>query len=114
MITFNPKSGDVRLERRATGRINEDGAPDTIAWTNVPRRIAHHAADGGIEWGYAGSGAADLALLILQWHIREDGEPRVKCWKGRARRTAWELHQACVRGTTTTYIFEPQVKSVDD
>jgi len=32
--------------------------------TNVPRRITQHSPD-GFEWGYGGSGPADLALNIL-------------------------------------------------
>jgi hypothetical protein len=32
--------------------------------TNVPRVLIHHSPD-GFEWGYNGSGPADLALNIL-------------------------------------------------
>lgn len=53
------------------GRLG-DGTPVC----NVPRVITYHSPD-GFEWGYEGSGPADLALNIC--HIllpaREDFEP---------------------------------------
>lgn len=48
------------------------------ASANVPRRIIHHSPD-GYEWGYGGSGPADLALNILSLFV---GTNR-----------AWPLHQ---------------------
>jgi len=36
--------------------------------TNVPRRIIYHSPD-GFEWGYGGSGPADLAWNILSLFV---------------------------------------------
>ena len=62
--------------------------------TNVPRLVIHHSPD-GFEYGYDGSGPADLALNILEWRMRErnyDG-PTMKVWKGECFRLAFRLHQ---------------------
>jgi hypothetical protein len=53
----------------------DDGSPRV---SGVPRRFVVHSP-GGFEWGYAGSGPADLALNILGAFI--------------APPLAWELHQ---------------------
>lgn len=45
--------GDIVLRR-------VDGRPTT----NVPRQVVYHSPS-GFEWGYGGSGPADLALNIL-------------------------------------------------
>lgn len=37
--------------------------------TNVPRIIERHSPN-GYEWGYAGSGPADLALNIIEYYVR--------------------------------------------
>jgi hypothetical protein len=49
-----PMTGDVVLKRDANG----------TAITNVPRLVTRHSPT-GFEWGYGGSGPADLALNIL-------------------------------------------------
>ena len=46
--------------------------------TNVPRRIVNHSPD-GFEWGYGGSGPADLALNILSIFVGQE--------------EAWRYHQ---------------------
>jgi hypothetical protein len=46
--------------------------------TNVPRRIVNHSPD-GFEWGYGGSGPADLALNILSIFLGQE--------------EAWRYHQ---------------------
>lgn len=65
-----------------------------LAETNLPRSVAHHSPD-GFEWGYAGSGPADLALNILNAYIPPgfDGHAPVPCWHGYCSQTAWQLHQ---------------------
>lgn len=63
-----PFHGDVVLRRGDGGEV----------MTNVPHRIVEHSPD-GFEWGYAGSGPAELALNILAMFSDE--------------RTARELHQ---------------------
>ena len=62
--------------------------------TNVPRTIIEHSPD-GFEWGYGGSGPADLALNILNMLIPpgSDGQAPVKCHSGECSRRAYELHQ---------------------
>ena len=49
---------------------SEEGVP--IVKTNVPRIIVHHSLS-GFEFGYGGSGPADLALNIIEWVLREEG-----------------------------------------
>lgn len=44
-----------------------DGRPQV----NIPQRIKYHSPD-GFEWGYGGSGPADLALNILALFTDED------------------------------------------
>jgi len=64
-------------------------------WTNIPHVVAHHSP-AGYEWGYGGSGPADLALNIcenLLKHLGYSG-PRVACWKGDCYQLAWAIHQA--------------------
>jgi len=66
--------------------ISQDGSPPT----HRLHHIKHHSPT-GFEWGYGGSGPADLALSILAHHFGENPTPRqlatgdCKCWR---------LHQA--------------------
>lgn len=66
---------------------------DTVC-TNVPHLVTHHSPT-GYEWGYSGSGPADLALNILEYVLLEDGYqgPTIVCRQGRCFRRAWDLHQ---------------------
>lgn len=62
--------------------------------TNVPHRVVHHSPD-GYEWGYGGSGPADLALNILEAvliSLNYKGN-RTSCHKGSCFKEAWRLHQ---------------------
>lgn len=67
--------------------------------TNVPLLVIHHSPD-GFNFGYAGSGPADLALNWLEWYCHEimdwqlDDQPRVPCFQHSCFRLAWQLHQA--------------------
>jgi hypothetical protein len=65
-----------------------------VTYTNVPHLVVHHSPS-GYEWGYGGSGPADLALNILEWVLRDAGHqgPRVRCFRGACFRRAWHLHQ---------------------
>lgn len=68
---------------------NEDGA-----WTNLPV-LAVDKSDSGYEWGYSGSGPADLALNILEWALLMrgfDGQ-RVRVLTGSVFLEAYMLHQ---------------------
>lgn len=78
-----PLKKGVLLERR-NGRVQ----------TNVPHRLMHHAA--GYNWGYPGSGPAELALNILENYAYVSKRPnggKVSCFDGSCSRLAWNLHQ---------------------
>jgi hypothetical protein len=62
--------------------------------TNVPHLVVHHSPT-GFEWGYGGSGPADLALNIVEVILNEIGYigERVDCWKGDCWADSWKLHQ---------------------
>lgn len=61
---------------------------------SIAQTIIHHSP-AGFEWGYGGSGPADLALVILHHCLPVgcDGAPAVKLFKGRCSQIAWTLHQ---------------------
>lgn len=67
--------------------------PDGVE-SNVPHRVAHHSPS-GYEWGYGGSGPADLALNIIEAALVAMGHNgrRVDCWRGDCFRLSWALHQ---------------------
>lgn len=63
-------------------------------WTNVPHICIDHSPT-GYEWGYAGSGPADLALNIVEnilWDIGHRG-PRMTCYQGSCFEAATYMHQ---------------------
>ncbi|MDI6857213.1 MAG: DUF6166 domain-containing protein [Dehalococcoidia bacterium] len=71
-------SGKRVFERESTTRgepfvvvenVADDGPSDRRPLTHVP----YHSPD-GVEWGYAGSGPADLALAILADYFEEPPE----------------------------------------
>jgi len=66
--------------------------------TNVPHLVTHHSPD-GYEWGYGGSGPADLALNICELALIRLGYhgPRIDCYDGDCFELAWLLHQECKR-----------------
>jgi hypothetical protein len=64
----NDTSFDIVLTRDAGG----------IAHVNIPQMVAYHSPT-GFEWGYGGSGPADLALNILVFYVGME--------------KAWKLHQ---------------------
>ena len=62
--------------------------------TNVPHLVVHHSPT-GFEWGYGGSGPADLALNIVEailHRIGYDGA-RMQCYDGDCFKLSWRLHQ---------------------
>jgi len=62
----NPRGAfDINLKR------NRNGAAEA----NVPHAIVHHSPD-GFEWGYGGSGPAELALNILASMIGKEAAQR--------------------------------------
>lgn len=65
-----------------------------MAHASIPRTVIQHSPD-GFEWGYAGSGPADLALNVLNAFVPPacDDLPPVACYRGHASQTAIQLHQ---------------------
>lgn len=62
--------------------------------TNVPWSVIDHSPT-GFNWGYGGSGPADLALNILNAFVPPgtDGLEPVRCYRNTCSRTAQRLHQ---------------------
>ncbi len=67
---------------------------DRTVVTNISHLVAHHSPE-GYEFGYAGSGPADLALNVCQLYLNiTDYQGRkTKCWDGQCWTLAWMLHQ---------------------
>lgn len=66
------KEGDSQIEQPYDGGdIVLRRGPGGEVITNVPRRLVKHSPS-GYEWGYGGSGPADLALNILLLFVNED------------------------------------------
>lgn len=73
-------------------------------YTNVPHLAVQHSPS-GFEWGYAGSGPADLALNICMWAYTQledvtggalkDSDPdTIKVWGGqKVHRAVFEMYQ---------------------
>lgn len=80
--------------------------PDGIE-TNIPHLVTHHSPS-GYEWGYGGSGPADLALNVLESALIAMGHEgdRVECWRGDCFSLAWRLHQKFKREFIATIPFE--------
>lgn len=80
---FNPITEGLILMRDELG-----------AWTNIPHLVVQHSPS-GYEWGYGGSGPADLALNtveVLLNHLDYSGE-REDCYRGTCWAKAFEFHQ---------------------
>jgi len=79
-----PISVGVKLERK-------NGRP----FTNVSHKVCWHSPD-GFEWGYSGSGPADLALNILEAYAPRIKKPKggwVLCRTGKCTKMSADLHQ---------------------
>ena len=75
--------------------LQRDGDDNhAIVRTNVPHLVAHHSPS-GFEWGYAGSGPADLALNVCQWYLNRIHYQgmKSKCFDGTCFSMAFVLHQ---------------------
>ena len=80
-----PLTQGVQLQRTSKG----------ARLTNVPHYVIHHSPM-GYEWGYGGSGPADLALNMVEAALRAllyDGE-LYRCWDGECFRLSMSLHGA--------------------
>ncbi len=77
-------------------RAGQTGDADhqRVAITNIPHLVVHHSPD-GFEFGYGGSGAADLALNVCQFYLNlthYQGR-KTTCYDGNAWSLAYALHQ---------------------
>lgn len=96
--------------------INGQRAADgrALVWVNGDRplpQVIHHSPT-GFEWGYGGSGPADLALSILALVIGEEGET-VRIFEGRTcGAQAWQLHQLFKREVVAGFAHEAWSLSV--
>ena len=79
---------------KRVGDFMNPPAYETAVWTNVPHLVTHHSPS-GFEWGYGGSGPADLALNIIELCLRKLGYegPKMECWdKSHCFEAAWAMH----------------------
>jgi len=85
LTLFNLIEDGIILQRDLQGNV----------LTNIPHLVTHHSPT-GFEFGYAGSGPADLALNICEMMLNRLGYQgeREKCWRGDCWRRTFELHQA--------------------
>lgn len=86
-LPFDPVEDGIVLKRDELG-----------VHTNVPHLVTHHSPT-GFEFGYGGSGPADLALNIVEMILHRMGYdgPMTKCWGGECYEKAYELHQSFKR-----------------
>lgn len=82
-----------KLRDRVTG-----ASLGLVATMRGVRRVVHHSPS-GIEWGYGGSGPADLALSIMSHclPVGVDAIPKVRLYRDWCSDSAWQLHQAFKR-----------------
>ncbi len=107
-----PLREGVHIRRNERGGVN----------TNVPRLVAHHSPT-GFNFGYDGSGPADLALNLVEAALRELGfrGPLTACWKGKCFSAAWYIHQdvkrrfiAPIQGDGAVLDFDEVVSFIKD
>lgn len=84
--------GKAFVMRRAGKAGDADHRRNAV--TNVPHLVVHHSPD-GFEFGYGGSGAADLALNVCQLYLNltQYKGRKTKCYDGNCWALAWRLHQ---------------------
>ena len=68
---------EVGRQKWLAGAWTFDRDQAGIARTNVPIKVVHHSP-AGIEWGYHGSGPADLALNLAHQHFKLTNQDDVK------------------------------------
>lgn len=90
-------------ERRRIVDAHDHNTPTELVMTNVTPSIVQHSP-AGFEWGYEGSGPADLALNVLAAFVppAADGWEPVQCFLGQCSQTAWDLHQEFKRDYIAT------------
>ena len=85
---------DLKLIVPLTNGIILQRADDGSVVTNIPHLVVEHSPT-GFEFGFGGSGPADLALNIVEVILRKmdyQGE-KVQCFDGRCFALAHELYQ---------------------
>ncbi len=96
---FDPDSTTRGAASVVVANVADDGPSDCRPLTHVP----YHSPD-GFEWGYAGSGPADLALAILADYFEEPPEFVLAAlhsmWTPRSKAAA--LHQSFKEGFVAT------------
>lgn len=103
------KPQNIVCRRTGTSRLD----PKARTHVNLPQMIVQHSPD-GFEWGYGGSGPADLALNILHLFLPVgcDGEDPVPLFRGECSKAAWTLHQDFKRAFIATMPDEGGVITV--
>lgn len=94
-----PYSDDVLIE--GTKEPGELGTARAFIDDRPLEHVVHHSPD-GFEWGYGGSGPADLSLSILAAVLGPEPE-QVKIFSGSCGRRAWMLHQQFKREFVATW-----------
>jgi len=62
------------MRKRYRGQRTDEGVMVTVNGLPLnPRRDLHNHSPDGFNWGYGGSGPAQLALAILADHLDNDG-----------------------------------------
>jgi len=76
------------------GRSSDDRDEVGTCLTNVPHLVVHHSPN-GFEFGYGGSGPADLALNVCQFYLVSTGYrgEKTECFDGICFSLAFILHQ---------------------
>lgn len=82
------------LHMRRNGNEGDADHDRSSVVTNVPHLVVHHSPT-GYEFGYGGSGAADLALNACQLYLNivQYSGQKTKCYDGHCWTLAWMLHQ---------------------
>lgn len=85
---------DIPLPRSLEEGIILQRWTDGRVATNVPHLVTHHSPS-GFEFGYGGSGPADLALNAVEAILQQIGYagPRMACWRGDCWELSYTLHQ---------------------
>lgn len=89
-----PFSKALVLGRQLRLTLFYDAEDLGIVVTNIPHLVVQHSPD-GFEFGYAGSGPADLALNVCQLYLNMTGYQgeQTDCYDGKCWTLAFALHQ---------------------
>lgn len=89
--------GKALVMKRHSRPVDPDAIPGVEVGgcvTNVPHLVVEHSPT-GFEFGYAGSGPADLALNVCQLYLNlmQYKGQQTQCYDGQCWSLAWSLHQ---------------------